>query len=76
MPRKYFDRIQTIDRLIKIKAAGSPVQLAKRLGISESRLYEYLSFMKESGAPIVWCRMRRSYYYEKDGGFDFRFRGE
>lgn len=76
MPKRYLERLLTIDRLIKIKSTGSPKQLAERLGISESRLYEYLSFMKESGAPIVYSKERGSYYYQAAGGFDFSFKME
>jgi predicted DNA-binding transcriptional regulator YafY len=73
MPKQYFNRLQNIDRLIRVKGTGSPKQLAARLHISESLLYEYLSFMKEQGAPIAYCKDRRSYYYETQGGFNLRF---
>jgi predicted DNA-binding transcriptional regulator YafY len=73
MPKLYFDRLQNIDRLIRVKGTGTPKQLAQRLHISESLLYEYLSFMKEQGAPIAYCKNRRSYYYECQGGFNLRF---
>lgn len=73
MPKQYFDRLQHIDRLIRLKGTGTPKQLAQKLHISESLLYEYLSFMKEQGAPIVYSKMRQSYYYERQGGFNLRF---
>jgi predicted DNA-binding transcriptional regulator YafY len=73
MPKHYFDRLQNIDRLIRVKGTGTPKQLAQRLHISESLLYEYLSFMKEQGAPIAYCKDRRSYYYICQGGFNLRF---
>lgn len=75
MPKRYLDRLQTIDRLIRIKATGTPRQLAQRLAISESRLYEHLALMKEYGAPIVYCKDRASYCYEIEGGFNFQFIG-
>ncbi|OQP57083.1 hypothetical protein A3860_10985 [Niastella vici] len=73
MPKHYFNRLQNIDRLIRVRGTGTPKQLAQRLHISESLLYEYLSFMKEQGAPIAYCKDRRSYYYECQGGFNLRF---
>jgi hypothetical protein len=73
MPKQYFNRLENIDRLIRVKGTGTPKQLAQKLHISESLLYEYLSFMKERGAPIVYSKMRQSYYYEEQGGFNLRF---
>ena len=73
MLSKYFERIKMIDYLIKIKATGSPPQLARRLTISESTLYEYLAFMKKCGAPISYCKHRCSYYYEEEGYFNLEF---
>ena len=49
---KYFERIERIDRLIRLKATGSPKEFAKKLGISESSLYEYLRYLKDKGGPI------------------------
>jgi len=71
--KHYFDRLQNIDRLIRIKATGTPHQFAQRLDISERLLYKYLSTMKELGAPIIYCKNRQSYYYESEGHFDFQF---
>ncbi|MBC9912696.1 HTH domain-containing protein [Chitinophaga varians] len=73
MPKRYFDRLQTIDYLIWIKGTGKPAQLAKRLRISERTLYEFLKMMKELGAPIEYDRYKESYYYSEKGGFNIRF---
>jgi hypothetical protein len=73
MPKVYFDRIQKIDHLIRIKGTGPPKQLARTVGLSVSRIHEYISFMKDYGAPIVYCKKRCTYYYEISGGFNFKF---
>ncbi|MCW3467988.1 HTH domain-containing protein [Chitinophaga sp. PC15] len=73
MPKRYFERLQTIDYLIRIKGTGKPAQLAKRLRISERTLYEFLKMMKELGAPIEYDRYKESYYYSEKGGFNIRF---
>lgn len=73
MIKHYFERLQYIDHLICIKGTGSPKQLAKRLNISESTLYELLQFMKLMGAPIMYSRLRKTYYYSEDGGFKLHF---
>jgi predicted DNA-binding transcriptional regulator YafY len=74
MPKRYFVRLQTIDRLIRIKGTGPPRQLARKLGISERSLYDLLDFMKEMGAPISYSKERQTYFYEESGGFELGFR--
>ncbi len=73
MPKRYFERLQTIDYLIRIKGTGKPSQLAKRLRISERTLYEFLKMMKDLGAPIEYDRYKESYYYGEKGGFNVKF---
>jgi DNA-binding IclR family transcriptional regulator len=73
MPDKYLSRFERLHALIKIKATGPPAILAHKLGISESTLYEYLQTLKAHGAPLKYCKTRRSYYYESTGEFHFRF---
>ncbi|MGX5817844.1 HTH domain-containing protein [Chitinophaga lutea] len=73
MPKRYFERLQTIDHLIRIKGTGKPSQLAKRMHISERTLYEFLKLMKDLGAPIEYDRYKESYYYGEKGGFTIEF---
>ncbi|MFY0254552.1 HTH domain-containing protein [Chitinophaga sp. 30R24] len=72
MPKHYFNRLEKIDSLIRIKGIGTPQNLSNRLGISKRTVYEYLDILKSLGAGIQYCKERRS--YEEDGCFDFRFR--
>lgn len=73
MPKRYFDRLQTIDHLIRIKGTGTPAALAKRMRISERTLFEFLKMMRELGAPIEYDRYKESYFYAEKGGFNVRF---
>jgi hypothetical protein len=67
-------RIERIDQLIRLKATGQPSELAKKLGISESQLYEVLNIMKvELGGPILYSRTLQSYYYPTDIKFKCLF---
>ena len=68
-----FNRLETLDRLISIKSTGKPSCLAKRLGISERALYDFLDLMRDLGAPICYCKIRGSYYYKEPGRFHMRF---
>lgn len=73
MQVEIFQRVARIDYLIRTKATGSPSELARRLGISERSVYDYLKLMKEFGAPIKFDNFRQTYYYDGDGGFNFSF---
>ena len=51
-------RIERIDQLIRLKATGNPSELALKIGISESQLYEVLNIMKkELGGPILYSKI-------------------
>lgn len=73
MQKEIFNRLNRIDNLIRMKATGTPVQLAERLGVSERSVYEYISLMKDLGAPIKFDSYRQSYYYDEDGSFAISF---
>lgn len=70
---KTLDRIERVDQLIRMKATGSPRELAKRLNISESSLYGFIASMKQMGAPIFYCQTRKSYCYKGDVKFTYGF---
>ncbi|MDN5217420.1 hypothetical protein QQ020_35425 [Fulvivirgaceae bacterium BMA12] len=68
-------RLKRIDRLVRLRATGTPRELAFRLGISASTLYEYLDTMKRVfGAPIRYSNSRRSYVYDLDGKLELKFK--
>jgi hypothetical protein len=72
----YFNRLESLDYLIRTKSTGSPSALARRLGISERTLYDYLDAMKALGAPIGYSKRNQSYYYKEKGEFCLKFRKE
>jgi predicted DNA-binding transcriptional regulator YafY len=47
--------------------------LAKKIGISERSLYDYLKIMKDMGAPVSYSRDTGSYYYKEYGQFRIAF---
>ena len=70
---KYFERFQRLHRMIRTKATGSPAELAGKLDLSERAVFEYIRAMREMGAPIVFCPVRRTYYYEREVTFNMGF---
>lgn len=58
--------VKRIDQLIRIKATGTSRELAKRLGISKTTVYEIIEIMKFMGADIDYCNKQRSFFYLTD----------
>lgn len=73
MPRTFINRFQTIDRLIQKKATGTSEQLAEKIGVSKRTIIEFINLMKERGAPIYFCKIKKSYCYKEDGYFNISF---
>jgi predicted DNA-binding transcriptional regulator YafY len=68
------ETLKRMDSLIRTKATGTPNELARKLNVSPSTIYEYLLLMKNIlGAPIHYCKIRKSYYYSKRGKLNFGF---
>ena len=63
-----------MDLLIRKRSTGNPEDFAARLSVSERSLYNYLTAMRELGAPICYSRVLGSYYYRTDGKFTFEFK--
>ncbi len=62
----FLERLQTLDRLhnlIRLKATGSPQQLAKRLQVSKRTIFNLLEDLRIFGADIAYCKYAHSYYY-------------
>lgn len=72
--QKYLERISRIDQLVRLKKTGSAEQLASKLGISRSTLFETLNLMKDYGAEIAYCPHRQTYYYTQEGCFEIGFK--
>ncbi len=64
---KYFKRIRYIDFLIRRKATGNIIALAKKLSLSKRATQNYLSEMKELGFPIKYGKDCDCYYYNEQG---------
>ena len=70
---KQIDRLRRIHRFIKFKRTGPPAEFADKLQLSTSMLYKQLGYMREMGAPILYCPRRRSYVYSRGVEFQFGF---
>ncbi len=52
-----------LSHLIQQAHTGTSNELARKLGVSRSTLMDHINKLKGSGAPIAYCRVRKSYYY-------------
>ncbi|RXK83871.1 helix-turn-helix domain-containing protein [Filimonas effusa] len=73
MTTRSINRLDKIHYLISQRNTGSPQQLSKKLRISERCARQYITLLKELGAPIVYSRKRNTYFYKEDGYFIFQF---
>jgi predicted DNA-binding transcriptional regulator YafY len=73
MPRTFISRFKKIDQLIHQHKTGSAAELAQKLDISERTTKEFITVMKEHGAPIFFSRIKNSYCYKEAGRFNISF---
>ena len=72
---KLHQRLTHIDRLIRLKATGSPKELAKKLCITERAWYKFRDeLINDLHLPIAYCPHSRSYIYTEAGSFEIGFR--
>ena len=69
------ERVQQIHRMIKFKRTGTPEEFAGKLGLSVSTMYGIIKELKTLGAPIGYCRFRRSFLYTQPVEFTIGFVG-
>ena len=74
MAIQFFTRLETVDYLISARKTGKPAELAKRIGISERALYNFLDTMRALGADIGYCKYSNTYFYREKGRFNVRFK--
>jgi len=63
--------IKRIHTSVRRKATGSPNEFAHRLTVSKATVHRYINELKNLGAPIDYCKDRKSYYYKEP--FELKF---
>lgn len=61
---KKIERIKRIHELIREEKTGSPAVFAGKLLLSRSQLYNELEIIKGLDAPLKYCKIRETFYYE------------
>lgn len=70
---KQIEQLQTLNRLIKQECTGTPTELAERLHISRSKLYEMIDALKCWGLNIEYDRSRKTFYFLQEAELDIQF---
>ena len=70
---KHIERLQKLNKLIEQQRTGSPTELANRLGISRSKMYEILDEIRSLGKRIKYDRSLESFYYTDHAKLDIKF---
>lgn len=65
-------QLERLDQLIRMKATGSPKDLARRLEVSERKVHRMIAEMKLMGLPIEYCKCSKSYSYVGEVEFFFQ----
>ncbi|MDR9364576.1 MAG: helix-turn-helix domain-containing protein [Balneolaceae bacterium] len=60
------ERLKYLDELIRKGNTGTPDELARRLGISRSQLYNLINYFNDLGVPVKFSRRKNSFYYHED----------
>jgi transcriptional antiterminator len=66
---KLFEEIsllERLDQLIRLKATGTPCELALKLNLSDRQVRRIIEELKDLGMPIEYCKRRQTYYYKED----------
>ena len=68
-------RIERLDQLIRLKATGSPAELADKLAISNRQLFNLISLLRnEFNAPVKYDSECNSYIYSEPGNISMNYR--
>jgi len=63
-------RLERLDYLCRSRSTGTPAELARKLSLSKSQVYQVIKSMKQDlGAPIYYSRTHQSYIYNGNKRF-------
>jgi len=57
------DRLSRLDGLISSKKTGNSTELAHKIKLSRSQIFNYLDYLKDLGVEINYNKSTRSYEY-------------
>jgi len=61
---KSLERLQQLHSLIDTECTGPPLEIARKMEISERSVYNLLDYLRDYSALIGYDRGRKTYYYK------------
>ena len=61
----YLERISMMHKLVSRQKTGTPDEFARQLGVSRTSLYELIDEMRSRGAPILYSKSARTFFYRQ-----------
>ncbi|MGH2643742.1 MAG: HTH domain-containing protein [Chitinophagaceae bacterium] len=58
--------LEHLDYLISHQIRGTPLEIARRMGVSRATLYNYLHLLEEMGADIQYNKPLGYFYYSSE----------
>ncbi len=71
---EYLEKIYILNKLVSQVNTGSPNELAERLQISRTTLYEIINELKSRDVCISYSRSRRSFFFSTSTTFEIEFK--
>ena len=62
---EYLDRISRMHRMVSSRRTGTPEEFADSLGVSRTSLYEMIDELRSRGAPILYSKSSRTFFYSE-----------
>ena len=62
---EYLDRISMVHKLVSRQRTGTPEEFARQLGVSRSSLYELIDELRSRGAPILYSKSGKTFFYRQ-----------
>jgi predicted DNA-binding transcriptional regulator YafY len=69
----FLEKLSILNKLIRREHTGTPDELAERLSISRSLLYEIIDELNARGVDIKYSRTNCTFYYNNDVFLDVHF---
>ena len=66
--KKYLNRVDQFDQMVRTKSTGTPEEAAKKLGLSKRAFHDFRQeLIEDYEFPIAYCPANKSYLYTKRG---------
>ena len=71
---KNMHRLRAMNALIYEQITGTPIEFAKKIGVSRRQLYRLLELLISLEAPVSYSRKMQSFYYSKPYDFEMELK--